>query len=131
MEPLTDVVRRWWIAAGGDPAQAEEDRLRTEELATLTRRFRPRPLAVYEWEHLVDKTGPAVFAALPTDDQRSFADDFHHAAVDAAVELDHSGLLDVVGRYWPTAMIAANPDEHARILDDMRRLEAGDATLFD
>ncbi|UGQ14005.1 DUF6247 family protein [Yinghuangia sp. ASG 101] len=130
-EPVAEVVRRWWVVAGGDPRWAEEDRRQTRELATLTRRERPRPLAIYQWEHQVDKTGPAVFAALPFDRQGSFVDDFHRAAADAAVELDHRGLVKVVGDYWAVAFIAANPEEQARILEDVHRLEAGDPTLFE
>ncbi|SFC44540.1 DUF6247 family protein [Streptomyces aidingensis] len=127
VEPLAEVVREWWVLAGGDQDAADADRFRSQQDATITRRPQRPQQDPTRW---VDRTGPAVFAALSPDDRVRFELDFTGAADVAERTFDHRRLLEVIHHWWTPACRKANP-EHAAIDREMiRRIEAGDESVF-
>lgn len=127
IEPLTAVVREWWEAAGGDPDVADADRYRSDRDATINRRPQPPQQDPTRW---VDRTGPAVYAALSRDDRVRFELDLAGAAEFAERTFDHRRLLKVVHDWWIPACRNANPEHVEKDLETVRRIEAGDPRVF-
>lgn len=127
IEPLADVVREWWVRAGGDRDAADADRYRSHQDATITRRPQLPQQDPTRW---VDRTGPAVFAALSPDDRVRFELDFAGAADFAAQSYDHRRLVEVVAEWWTPACRNANPEHQQIDLEVIRRIEAGDESVF-
>ncbi|MFD5320386.1 DUF6247 family protein [Streptomyces sp. NPDC127098] len=128
VEPLAEVVRTWWEAAGGDQDVVDADRFRSQRDATITRR--PRHRSQQDPTRWVDRTGPAVYAALTPDDRSRFALDFDGAADRAERTFDHRHLLLVVHEWWTPACRNANPEQLAQDLELARRIEAGDLSML-
>ncbi|MDI2124664.1 DUF6247 family protein [Yinghuangia seranimata] len=86
LEPLSEVVRRWWVASGGDPAVAEADRAAGAD--------RPRVHPVNGSDHRT---------TMPFSDGRAvavrFEEAFRHAAQEAAETLDHLPLRYLASGY--------------------------------
>ncbi|WP_130798731.1 DUF6247 family protein [Streptomyces otsuchiensis] len=127
IEPLAEVVREWWTHAGGDRDAADADRYRSQRDATITRRPQLPQQDPTRW---VDRTGPAVFAALTPDDRVRFELDFTGAADFAAQSYDHLRLVEVVHDWWTPACRNANPEHQQIDLEMIRRIESGDESLF-
>jgi hypothetical protein len=127
VEPLAEVVRQWWVLAGGSLDAADADRYRSQQDATITRRPHRPQQDPTRW---VDRTGPAVFAALSPDDRVRFELDFAGAADAAEETWDHRRLVAVVHRWWTPACRNANPEHVAIDREAIRRIEAGDASVF-
>ncbi|MDT3400649.1 DUF6247 family protein [Streptomyces sp. B1866] len=127
VEPLAEVVRTWWTVAGGEQDTADADRYRSAQDATITRRGHPPQQDPTRW---VDRTGPAVHAALSPDDRVRFELDFAGAADHAAATFDHRRLLGVVHAWWGAALRHANPEHVRKDMEMVRRIEAGDETVY-
>lgn len=127
VEPLADVIREWWVHAGGERDAADADRYRSRQDATITRRPQLPQQDPTRW---VDRAGPAVFAALSPDDRVRFELDFAGAADLAAQTYDHRRLVEVVHEWWTPACRNANPEHQQIDLEMIRRIEAGDESVF-
>ncbi|ABD13220.1 hypothetical protein ThrDRAFT_00489 [Frankia casuarinae] len=84
----------------------------------------------YGVRNRVERTGPAVRAALRPDHRAEFEAEFHAAAVEADDALDLAPLHRVIDRWWPQAVLCANPEIQAGIDEDRRRIAAGDPTVI-
>ncbi|WP_461036748.1 DUF6247 family protein [Streptomyces mayteni] len=127
VEPLAEVVRTWWEVTGGDQDVVDADRHRSQRDAAITRRPRRPRQEPTRW---VDRTGPAVYAALARDDRARFALDFEGAADRAERGFDHRHLLLVVHDWWTTACRNANPEHVAQDQELARRIESGDLSML-
>ncbi|WP_131745868.1 DUF6247 family protein [Frankia sp. Cppng1_Ct_nod] len=78
----------------------------------------------------VDKTGPAVHAALDAERRAEFEAEFRAALAHADDRFDLDAVQDVVERWWPMAVLCANPEIQEGIDADRRRAAAGDHTVF-
>lgn len=127
VEPLAAVVREWWLVARGEPDVAQADELRSRRDASLTRSPHPPQQDPTRW---VDRTGPAVFAALDRDDRVRFELDFEGAAEMAAASRDQRPLLSVVHDWWTAAWRNANPEHQEIDADVVRRIASGDTSML-
>jgi hypothetical protein len=58
----------------------------------------------------LDKTGPAVWIALDGENRAAFEEEFRAALAEVAETFDVDRLSQVVRRWWPRAVLDANPD---------------------
>ncbi|MFR9723353.1 DUF6247 family protein [Streptomyces sp. MS19] len=123
VEPLAEVVRAWWVRAGGDRDVPEADRRRSLLDATISRRPRREQVEPVRW---VDRTGPAVYASLSVEDRARFALDFEGALDVVAESWDYRPALLVVHDWWGAAFQHANPEQMAAVAETVRRIRAGD-----
>lgn len=130
VDRLAEVVRRWWLATGGDPTVVEQDRADAARAASLAARSGGNPSPIHVPRHLVDRTGPAVRAALPEPARVEFETQFERALVDAADSFDHLPAHRVVLRWWAVALRHANPDDAARDRETVRQVETDQVTTF-
>jgi hypothetical protein len=130
VERLAEVVRSWWVVAGGEPAVANKDRAEAAYAASLADRSWPRPRPAHVPARLVGQTGPAVRAALPEPARIEFETQFERALVAAADAFDHLAAQQVVLRWWAVALQRANPDDAAHDRETARQIEAGELTTF-
>ncbi|WP_322761575.1 DUF6247 family protein [Frankia sp. Cr2] len=79
----------------------------------------------------VDKTGPAVHAALDPERRAEFEAEFRNALAHVDDQFDLDAVQDVVERWWPAAVLCANPEIQEGIDTDRRRTTDGDHTVFD
>ncbi|EIV95329.1 DUF6247 family protein [Frankia sp. QA3] len=84
----------------------------------------------YGVRNRVERTGPAIRAALGPEQRAEFEADFHAAAVETDDTLDLAPLHRVIDRWWPQAVLCANPEIQAGIDADRRRLAAGDLSVL-
>ncbi|WP_131785165.1 DUF6247 family protein [Protofrankia symbiont of Coriaria ruscifolia] len=84
----------------------------------------------------VDKTGSAVHAALDADQRAAFEAEFRAALAHVDDQFDLDAVQNVVERWWPAAVLCANPeirqganpeirqvidvDDHHRLADGVR-----------
>ncbi|WP_322767893.1 DUF6247 family protein [Frankia sp. Cr1] len=59
----------------------------------------------------VDKTGPGVHAALDPERRAEFEAEFRSALAHADDQFDLDAVQDVVERWWPAAVLCANPED--------------------
>jgi hypothetical protein len=78
----------------------------------------------------IERTGPAVRAALAPADRAEFVAQFRIALAAADDTLDLTPVTEVIDRWWVRAVLTANPEIEAGALADQRRIEAGDPTVF-
>jgi hypothetical protein len=78
----------------------------------------------------VERTGPAIRAALAPRERSEFVAQFRIALAAADDTLDLTAVVDVIDRWWARAMLTANPEIEADALADQRRIDAGDPTVF-
>jgi Family of unknown function (DUF6247) len=126
VDKLAEVVRRWWVMAGGDQAVADADRDAAARAARLTDREWEEPRPIYVPEVLVNRTGPAVRTALSGGKLVEFETQFERALVEAARSFDHRPAARVVSRWWAVAVTLANPDDLSRDLETASRLAAAE-----
>ncbi|WHT21238.1 DUF6247 family protein [Crossiella sp. CA-258035] len=73
----------------------------------------------------VAKTGPEVWGALDGEARASFEEEFRAALTRAAEDFDLAAAEAVVLRWWPVAVVTANPDP--RVDEAIRRFrESGE-----
>ncbi|MGO1054512.1 DUF6247 family protein [Crossiella sp. CA198] len=73
----------------------------------------------------VDRTGPAVWAALEGEARTGFEDEFREALAKTAEDFDVARLAAVVEAWWPVAFGTVNPaSEQAQA--DLERYRSGD-----
>jgi hypothetical protein len=130
VDRLAEVVRRWWVIAGGDPAVADKDRVDATRAASLATRSWPTPRPAHVPARLVDRTGPAVRAALPEPARIEFEAQFEAALIAAADSFNPLPAYRVVLKWWGVALRYANPDDAARDRKTARQVEAGEVTAF-
>jgi hypothetical protein len=75
----------------------------------------------------VERTGPAIRAALTPERRAAFEADFHTAAVEADDTCDLAPLRAVLDRWWPWAVLDANPEIQTGAVADQRRPRSPDA----
>jgi hypothetical protein len=126
VDRLAEVVRRWWVAAGGDQAVADMDRDAVARAARLTEREWGEPRPIYVPPVMVNRTGPAVRAALSGGALVEFEAQFERALVEAAGTCDHQPVARVVSRWWAVAVTIANPDPISRDYDNPNLLDAAE-----
>jgi hypothetical protein len=126
VEMLAEVVRRWWVAAGGDQAVADTDRDTAARAARLTERDWGEPRPIYVPPVMVNRTGLAVRAALSGGALVEFEAQFERALVEAAGTYNHQPVARVVSRWWAVAVTIANPDPISRDYDNPNLLDAAE-----
>ncbi len=84
----------------------------------------------YGVRHRVAKTGPDVHAALGPGLRERFAVEFRAALAAADSDFDLQAVERVVDRWWPRALLCANPDLQRGIDDDRGRLDRGDRSVL-
>ncbi|WP_406297435.1 DUF6247 family protein [Embleya sp. NBC_00888] len=95
IEPLNEVVRRWWVFCGGDRGVAQADRLAAHgpdlrRLADTEQQMAVTPLH----QTILDGEGTSLsMFGVP------FREAFRHAVADAAVTLDHLPLRYLLQGY--------------------------------
>ncbi|WP_059010045.1 DUF6247 family protein [Streptomyces specialis] len=127
VEPLAEVVRTWWTVVGGPTDAADADRWRSLQDATITRRPHPPQQDFTRW---VDRTGPAIRAALPDSARTDFERAFGDALWACEQYWDHRHLLRVLHDWWPVAHQTANPEQMEKDLATARRVQAGDTGMM-
>lgn len=127
VEQVAEVVRRWWTVVGGDPAVAQADRDKAARMAHLTQRHWGESRPIYVPAVVVDRTGPAVRAALTGGDLATFEAEVQQALREAAASFDHRPAVDVITRWWAVAITLANPNDLAQDLATARELAAIEA----
>jgi hypothetical protein len=85
---------------------------------------------VYGVRNRLDRTGPAVRATLGPERREEFEAEFRTALGQADDTFDLTAVQKVIDRWWPQALLCANPDIQAGIDEDRRRIAAGDPTVF-
>jgi hypothetical protein len=76
------------------------------------------------------RTGPAVRDALDPERREEFEAEFRTALSQADDTFDLTAVQKVIDRWWPQALLCANPDIQAGIDEDRRRIAAGDPAVF-
>lgn len=76
----------------------------------------------------LDKTGPAVWTALDGENRAAFEEDFRAALAEVVETFDVDRLNQVVRRWWPRAVLDANPDPIAEHIG--QRLGDGDESVL-
>ncbi len=84
----------------------------------------------YVVRNRVERTGPTIRAALDPEQRAEFEADFHAAAVETDDTFDLAPLHRVIDRWWPQAVLCANPEIQVGIDEDRRRIAAGDPTVI-
>ncbi|WP_250287108.1 MULTISPECIES: DUF6247 family protein [unclassified Frankia] len=84
----------------------------------------------YGVRNRVERTAPAIRAALRPDQRVDFEAEFHAAVIEVDDAIDLAPLLRVIDRWWPWAVLAANPEIQAGATEDRRRLAAGDLSVL-
>ncbi|WP_239308201.1 MULTISPECIES: DUF6247 family protein [unclassified Frankia] len=85
---------------------------------------------IYGVRNRVERTGPAVRAALDPDRRAEFEAEFRAALARVDDDLDLAAAQKVIDRWWPQALLCANPEIQAGINADRRRIAAGDPTVI-
>ncbi len=88
------------------------------------------PILISGVRNRVERTGPAVRAALTPGDRAEFVAQFRIALAAADDTLDLTAVTEVIDRWWVRAVLTANPEIEAGALADQRRIEAGDPDVF-
>lgn len=78
----------------------------------------------------LDRTGPAIRLALDPERREEFEAEFRAALGQADDTFDLTATRKVIDRWWPQALLCANPEIQAGINEDRRRIAAGDPTVF-
>jgi hypothetical protein len=78
----------------------------------------------------VDKTPSAVRDALDPELRAEFEAEFRAAMTTAVGTFDLGPVRELVERWWPEALIAHNPHLLDGVAEDVRRVKAGDPTVF-
>ncbi len=76
----------------------------------------------------VGQTGPAVWTALDGENRAAFEEEYRAALAEVAETFDVDRLSQVVRRWWPRAVLDANPDAIAAHLG--QRLNDGDESVL-
>jgi len=76
----------------------------------------------------LDKAGPAVWTALEGENRAAFEEEFHAILAEVAETFDAERLSQVVRRWWPRAVLDANPDPIAEHIG--QRLGDGDESVL-
>ncbi|WP_250290351.1 DUF6247 family protein [Frankia sp. CiP1_Cm_nod1] len=69
----------------------------------------------------VDKTGSAVHAALDADQRAAFEAEFRAALAHVDDQFGLDAVQDVVERWWPAAVLCANPEIRQRAAPGIRQ----------
>ena len=85
---------------------------------------------MYGVRNRLDRTGPAVRDALDPDRREEFETEFRAALSQADDTFDLTAVQKTIDRWWPQALLCANPDIQAGIDEDRRRIAAGDPAIF-
>jgi len=85
-------------------------------------------LAATAFVSRLDKTGPAVWTALDGENRAAFEEDFRAALAEVAETFDVDRLSQVVRRWWPRAVLDANPDPITEHIG--QRLGDGDESVL-
>ena len=85
-------------------------------------------LAATAFVSRLDKTGPAVWTALDGENRAAFEEEFRAALADVADTFDVDRLSQVVRRWWPRAVLDANPDPITEHIG--QRLGDGDESVL-
>lgn len=88
------------------------------------------PERAYSPRERVPKAGPAIRQALGPPLRERFEVELRAALEAAEHDLDLDRAQQVIERWWPRALLAANPEIQAGIDADRRRLEAGDHSVL-
>lgn len=75
-------------------------------------------------------TGPAVRDAFGPERREEFEAEFRTALSQADDTFGPTAVQKAIDRWWPQALLCANPDVQAGIDEDRRRIAAGDPTVF-
>ncbi len=78
----------------------------------------------------IERTGPAIRAALDEERRAEFETDFRAALSQADDTLDLAAVQVVLDRWWPLALLCANPEIQAGAEQDRRRVELGDPDVI-
>jgi Family of unknown function (DUF6247) len=73
------------------------------------------------------RTPAEIRAALDGADRAEFERAYQTALSQAATDYDLTPVQDVVDRWWPIAVLAADPAANRRMLDTAAALRAGDS----
>lgn len=84
----------------------------------------------YEVDSPVARTGPAVRAALGPAARETFESEFRAALGQAETDFDLAPVCAVIQRWWPRAVLAANPELQEGLDRDRRRLADGDLSVL-
>jgi hypothetical protein len=76
----------------------------------------------------LDKSGPAVWRALDGEHRAAFEAEFQAVLVEVAETFDVDRLIQVVRRWWPRAVLDAQPDPIAEYIG--QRLTDGDQSVL-
>jgi len=85
-------------------------------------------LAAAAFVSRLDKTGPAVWTVLDGENRAAFEEEFRAALAEVAETFDVDRLNRVVRRWWPRAVLDANPDPITEHIG--RRLGDGDESVL-
>ena len=85
-------------------------------------------LAATAFVSRLDKTGPAVWTALDGENRAAFEEEFRAALAEVAETFDVDRLSQVVRRWWPRAVLDANPDPITEHIG--QRLGDGDESVL-
>lgn len=78
----------------------------------------------------VERTAPAIRAALDTDRRVEFEVEFRAALAQVDDDFDVDALQRVIDCWWPQALLCANPDVQQGANEDRRRIASGDPTVL-
>jgi hypothetical protein len=87
-------------------------------------------LPPYSVRNRLDRTGPAIRDALDPERREEFEAEFRAALGQADETFDLTAIHKVLDRWWPQALLCANPEIQAGIDEDRRRIAAGDPSVF-
>ena len=85
-------------------------------------------LAATAFVSRLDKTGPAVWTALDGENRAAFEEEFRTALAEVSETFDVDRLSQVVRRWWPRAVLDANPDPITEHIG--QRLGDGDESVL-
>lgn len=78
-----------------------------------------RPLAL-------PRTPSAIREHLQPGDRAAFEEQYQQALRDAAGTYSLTAVNDLIDGWWPAAVLGQDPSAHARVMDDARRIMAGE-----
>jgi len=101
----------------------------TPEPSPATMPASPSPIATYSrW---VEKTPAAIRNALAPAQREQFEAEYRAALARAADTLDLEPVLTLVQRtWWVRAVMCLNPEILDGVADDLKRVQAGDESVF-
>lgn len=109
LDVLHELIRDWWVYAGGDVAAAHADRERRRQLQyarAICGPLQPR----------TRRRGPEIFAALPQHDRVPFEARWHDLAASAARTFDLAGFETLLAMYW---LRTSDPEDMADLEADI------------